>query len=68
MYTLYKVIPLKQFVLEQVPSLGTAWIIAEIFYKFKSFTFECAAFLATWFLLDAAIQLVSGTRYKASKR
>jgi hypothetical protein len=35
--------------------MGTAWIIAEAFYKFHSFTLECIAFLATWFVLDAAL-------------
>ena len=28
-------------------------MIAEVFYKFHSFTLECAAFLATWAALDA---------------
>ena len=35
-----------------------AWIIAELFYKFHSFTLECAAFLATWFVIDALVQKI----------
>ncbi len=34
-------------------------MIAELFYKFGSFTLECATFLATWFVLDVVIQSVS---------
>ena len=32
--------------------------IAELFYKFHSFTLECLAFLATWYLVDLLIGLV----------
>jgi hypothetical protein len=55
-YTLLREIPLKRLLLEQLPSLAFAWLIAELFYKFHSFTLECAAFLATWFVIDAALQ------------
>jgi len=58
MYTLLRSLSWRQLLVEQLPSLATAWLIAELFYKFKSFTLECAAFLATWFVLDALIQLV----------
>ena len=40
----------------RLPSLIAAFLIAELFYKFHSFTLECGAFLATWFVLDALIQ------------
>jgi hypothetical protein len=56
MYTLLRLLPPKRLVIEQLPALLTAWIIAELFYKFHSFTLECAAFLATWLVLDAVIQ------------
>lgn len=56
MYTLFRVLPFKRLAYEQVPALTLAWIIAELFYKFHSFTLECGAFLATWFVLDALIQ------------
>jgi hypothetical protein len=58
MYTLIRSIPLREFVLEQVPALGTSILIAEFFYKFHSFTLECLAFLATWGLLDAAVKIL----------
>jgi len=58
MYTLLRLLPVKRLASEQVPALTLAWIIAELFYKFHSFTLECAAFLATWFVLDVLVQRV----------
>lgn len=54
MYTLTRSIPLRQLLLEQAPILAISFVIAELFYKFHSFTLECIAFLATWYLLDLA--------------
>lgn len=56
MYTLLRTLPLRRIWLEQLPALTLAWVIAEVFYKFKSFSLECAAFLLTWFVIDAALQ------------
>jgi hypothetical protein len=39
-----------------------SFVIAEFFYKFHSFTLECAAFLATWFVLDAVLHLLTARR------
>jgi hypothetical protein len=55
-YTLLSFLPIKRLAYEQIPALALAWIIAELFYKFHSFSLELAAFLATWFMLDAVIQ------------
>jgi hypothetical protein len=55
MYTLIRTLPVKRLAFEQAPSLGLALILAELFYKFHSFTLECIAFLATWFVLDAVV-------------
>jgi predicted PurR-regulated permease PerM len=51
-------LPVKRLLSEQMPALALAWLIAELFYKFKSFTLECLAFLVTWFVLDAVIQWI----------
>ena len=56
MYMLLRMLSVRQLLIEQLPALATAWLIAELFYKFKSFSLECAAFLVTWFVLDALIQ------------
>ena len=58
MYTLLRLLTVERLAYEQVPTLTLAWIIAEYFFKFHSFTLECAAFLATWFILDALVQKV----------
>ena len=44
----------------QLPVFVPSFLIAELFYKFHSFALECAAFLATWYVLDAVVQKVFG--------
>jgi hypothetical protein len=56
MYSLLRLLPWQRLVGEQLPALTIAWLIAETFYKWKSFSLEMLGFLATWFVLDAAIQ------------
>jgi hypothetical protein len=58
MYTLIQSISFRRLLLEQGPALVTSFLIAEILYKFHSFTLECIAFLATWYVLDFIIQFV----------
>jgi hypothetical protein len=57
MFSLIRSVPLRHLLLEQVPALGISLIVAEVFYKFHSFTLECMAFLATWYVVDAAFAL-----------
>ncbi|MCP5113607.1 MAG: hypothetical protein GY953_22470 [bacterium] len=58
MYTLTRTLSAKRFLMEQIPALGGALIVAEIFYKFHSFTLECLAFLGTWYAFDALVALI----------
>ena len=58
MYTLTRALSAKRFLIEQVPALGGALIVAEVFYKFHSFLLECVAFLATWYVFDALVALI----------
>ncbi len=37
------------------PSAGISIVIAELFYKFHSFTLECIAFLVTWYVVDQVV-------------
>ena len=53
MFELIRSVPLRQLLARQAPALAGSLVIAELFYKFGSFTLECLAFLATWFVLDA---------------
>lgn len=52
MYTLSHALPWQRLLIEQLPVLLLSMLIAELFYKFHSFTLETIAFLATWFVLD----------------
>ena len=58
MYTLTRLIPLRQLLTQEAPTFMGSLVIAELFYKFHSFTLECAAFLGTWYVLDAAVTFV----------
>lgn len=62
MYALIRLIPVRTLFLEQAPALAISIVVAEIFYKFGSFSLECLAFLATWYLIDAAIHLTRRRR------
>jgi hypothetical protein len=55
MYTLFRSLSLRTLLTTQAPSFLLSFGIAEFFYKFHSFTLECLAFLATWFVVDAAV-------------
>ena len=54
MYSLLQALPLRQLLLQQAPVVIVSLVIAELFYKFQSFTLETIAFLATWFAVDGA--------------
>ncbi len=60
MYTLVRSLPIRQLLLEQAPVFGLSLVIAELFYKFHSFTLECIAFLATWYIADALVIALRG--------
>jgi hypothetical protein len=60
MYTLFRSLPLRSLLAVQGPALLVSFVIAEMFYKFHSFTLECLAFLATWFVVDAIVTTVRG--------
>ena len=55
MYTLLKSLKGRIVVAEQLGVLVASFVIAELFYKFHSFTLECVAFLATWYALDLLV-------------
>mgnify|MGYP001551555177 CR=1 FL=1 len=46
----------------QLPVFMASFVIAELFFKFRSFTLECGAFLVTWYALDAFIHLLTGNK------
>ena len=58
MYVLLRHVSVREGVLVEAPCLVASLLLAEVWYKFHSFTLECGAFLGTWFVLDAAVQAV----------
>jgi hypothetical protein len=58
MFTLFRLIPVREALTAQIPVLVAAFAVAELFYKFGSFMLECLAFLATWFAFDLVVHLV----------
>lgn len=53
MFELFRRLDTRQLAFEQLPIFLVALTIAELFYKFKSFLLETAAFLVTWYVLGA---------------
>ena len=62
MFSYVKQVGIPTALAQEAPAFLASFVIAEVFYKFHSFTLECAAFLATWFVLDGALQFLIGPR------
>ena len=69
MYSLLRQLPARSLLFVQTPSFLIAFLLAELFYKWHSFTLECIGFLATWFVLDflftQVMRLVQGDKAAA---
>ena len=52
MYTLMANVGLRKGLISEGPCLLLSMLIAEVFYKFHSFSLECLALLATWFVVS----------------
>jgi hypothetical protein len=62
MYSYVKNVGVPTFLVREAPAFGVSFIIAELFYKFGSFSLECLAFLATWYVLSWLQSMVLGRR------
>jgi len=62
MFSLVKDLGIQVALKQEAVPFVVAFLIAEFLYKFKSFTLECLAFLATWFVLSYLQSLAFGTR------
>jgi hypothetical protein len=56
MFTLLRVLSVRRIFSEQLPTLAGAWVAADLFNEFHSFSLEAAAFLSTRFAFDGLIQ------------
>ena len=68
MHKLIASMSIREILFEQLPALAISFIVAELFYKFHSFTLECLAFLATWYVLDLVTSWVSRRFSKAQAK
>ncbi|MBD0297426.1 MAG: hypothetical protein ICV53_19575 [Flavisolibacter sp.] len=67
MYSFFKTIGLKKFIITELPILCLALFIAEVAYKFGSFILECGAFLATWFFISWFFHSIQSIHFKREK-
>jgi hypothetical protein len=58
MYTLLCNVGLRRGLVDEAPSLALSLVLAELFYKFGSFTRECVAFLVTWYAISYVMALI----------
>jgi hypothetical protein len=65
MYSLVMKLSLRELLLMEGPTLLLALIAAEQFYRFRSFTLQCVAFLATWLVLATATHWLLDRLYPA---
>lgn len=65
MYTLVRNLWSREAALVEAPAFVGALVIAELFYKFHSFTLECLAFLATWMAISSIAALATRRRANA---
>jgi hypothetical protein len=56
-YTLIRQAGLRKGLGGELPSLVCSVTVAELFYRFHSFTLECLCFLATWLALSFLFSL-----------
>ena len=52
MYSLAKELGIRGVLVKEAPYMLISFIIAEMFYKFHSFTKEMVAFLVTWYVIS----------------
>jgi hypothetical protein len=69
MFQLLSTLSQRDLLLRQAPSFSVAFLIASLFYRLGSFALESVAFLATWYVLDAAVGfLLSLARHRRFRK
>lgn len=68
MFTLLKQIGSRNVLLSEPAAFLAALLIAELFYKFKSFLLETGAFLVTWLILGFVFHHLARVLLRAAGR
>ena len=58
MYHMVRSLGVRAVLQRELPACATAFLIAEFFYKFHSFSLETLAFLATWWVLSCVEKML----------
>lgn len=58
MHTMVRSYGVARTLSREAPAAVGALVIAELFYKFGSFTLECLGFLVTWYTLSLVLSLL----------
>lgn len=61
-HELVRQVGVSRFVAREAVPFGVSLLIAELFYKFHSFTLEALAFVATWYVLSALLSALISSR------
>ncbi|MDT9682724.1 hypothetical protein RND61_11675 [Streptomyces sp. TRM76323] len=67
MFQLIRNLSSTDLAVRQFPVFAVSFVLASLFYRFGSFALEAVAFLATWFVLDAAAEGVRRVRERRWK-
>jgi hypothetical protein len=67
MYTLVRHLGSPWATVREASSLTVSLVLAELCYKFHSFSLECMAFLATWMALSGLIEVGARLLHKANE-
>jgi len=67
MYTLIRRARLQEGLVIEAPAFILSLGLAEVFYKFHSFTLECVCFLATWLAASCAVSFATGRQAEDRK-
>ena len=62
MYSYVKQAGLPTVLAQEAPAFAASFVVAEVFYKFHSFTLEAVAFLVTWYVLGAIAERLQRPR------
>jgi len=65
MYSLVRTLRSPTLALQEGATCAVSLLLAEVFYKFHSFSLECLAFLATWVALSGLVGFGTRLRGKA---
>jgi hypothetical protein len=59
MCILFRHLTTRDLITKELPAFVFSLLTAEMLYKFRSFSLECIAFLATWYVVSYVVRRVA---------